>query len=163
MMNNKLSAFTIIEVTVVMLLTAITIAITYNAYRMVSNSYFKFDEKNKKIAEFLLMDKLFKKDIDFAHLINRTENGLQLKNINGNITYDFKPEYIIRNQYQLRNDTFFVKNANLYMTYENEPIEVDKRVDELTFSADIMKTTSQLHYKKTYSSDELMNAENEHP
>ena len=54
--NNKLQAFTIMEVTIAMLLSAIVIGITYTVFSIVSRSYRSYTNKHEEMNRLLLLD-----------------------------------------------------------------------------------------------------------
>jgi hypothetical protein len=153
--NTKVKAFTILEVTVSMLLAVITISIAYTAYRVVSSSYRQFDIKNKKLAEFIITDKLLKKDISACNKMVRTIDGVSLLGNEGEIRYTFEADYILRNQFDIRTDTFFVKNADFISLFEKKEAFSGEMTDNIRFSADLEDKTVKLGYFKNYSAEQL--------
>jgi hypothetical protein len=145
----------IIEVTVSMLLAAISIVIAYTSYRIVSGSYRQFDSKNKKISEFLLADKLIKKDMSVCTKAIRTENGMSLLDAQGEIRYAFYPDYILRDQYHLHTDTLLLRSAGLTTVFENQEVFEDQLIDKIHFEVSVEDRSIELTYLKNYSADEL--------
>ena len=156
-MNSSVKAFTIIEVTVAMLLAGISILIALTAYQLVSRSYFRFDEKNQAMSEFLVVDRLLKKDIHEAFKIINTGEGIALETQRGTVSYEFEHAYILRNQYGIRKDTFFIRTNAWSTMFENETVIITELADEIIIETEMMKRSSILHYKKSYSIHELMN------
>ena len=151
----KINAFTIMEVTVSMLLAAISIAIAYTSYRVVSNSYQQFDTKNKNVSEFLFADKALKKDISFCSRMIRIDEGISLITTEGEIIYKFSPDYILRNQFNLRTDTLFLRSAELRSSFEQQEVFLGDLADRISFIATLEDKTISLTYKKDYSAEEL--------
>lgn len=156
-MKNRLKAFTIMEVTVAMLLASISIAIAFTAYTLISRSYFRFDERNQQMAEFLRADQLLKKDILASGKMAPTVEGIRLETSQGLIVYEFNQNYMIRDQFGIRKDTFLIGTRELVITFENEPAITSSLADELKFETELMKQPAVLRYKKSYSAEELMN------
>jgi type II secretory pathway component PulJ len=155
--NHKFSAFTIMEVTVSMLIAAIAIAITYTAYSIISRSYRSYDQKNKKIAELIRADKLLKQDFMLADKISRTGQGIILESEQGVIRYEFTDSCILRDQYSLRVDTFPLK-ANQYVPlFENLESDIGERLDHLNLQTTWEGQRINFSYSKVYSAEDLMN------
>ncbi|MFD2162271.1 type II secretion system protein J [Paradesertivirga mongoliensis] len=153
--NSKLNAFTIIEVTVSMLLATISIVIAYTAYRVVSNSYRQFDKKNKTISEFTLTDKMLKRDISLSTKVLRATDGFLLTMPEGEVRYQFQPDYILRNQYNLRTDTLFIRSSELLSVFEQKEVFEGDLVDKISFKIALEDKTIPLSYTKKYSAEEL--------
>lgn len=153
--NNKVPAFTLMEVTIAMLIAAIAIAITFTAYRIVSGSYLDFTRKQEKIATFITADKLLKQDFINARHIIKTEEGLMMEMEDGMINYHFKPDYILRDQFSLNIDTFKMKINNSSFLFERGVAEEGKSVDQLSFNAEVDGQSIALYYQKVYSAQDL--------
>ena len=157
---KKLPAFTLMEVTIAMLLTSIVVGITYTAYRIVSRSYLDYAKKQETLATFLTADKLLKQDFLQAQEILKTgemgnEEGLQLKMPHGLITYRFNENYLLRDQFALRVDTFKLLVKMPDFSFENLASEEGGRVDRLHFETRLEGMPLLLNYKKLYSAQDL--------
>jgi hypothetical protein len=127
---------------------------------VISSSYREFDQKNKKIAEFMMVDKLLKRDMAVCENAIRYEDGIILSMPEGEIIYQFQPEYILRNQFHLRADTLWVQSAGLKASFEQGEVVMDGPFDRLMFSAIINKNEVPMVYVKEYSAAELFNDKN---
>ena len=152
---QKLPGYTIIEVTVAMLLAAVSIGISYTAYSMIARSYISFDQKNKKVSELLLVDKLLKQDVDACNQIVRTDVGFIFQMKIGEIEYRFENNYIIRDQYRFHIDTLHLINSQLLSTFENKESFAGEVVDKITFNIHEDEKSIPLMYVKQYSAEEL--------
>ncbi|MCD0487360.1 prepilin-type N-terminal cleavage/methylation domain-containing protein [Pedobacter sp. MC2016-14] len=156
---RKLAAFTLLEVTIAMLLISIVLGITYTAYRLVSRSYVTYAQKQERLATFLTADKLLRQDFlqakGIVKLADGTAKGLELETPQGLITYQFAEAYLLRDQHALRIDTFklAVKAPGLF--FEGEPAEADGKVDQLHFETQLEGAALILNYKKLYSAQDL--------
>ena len=154
-LNSKVEAYTIIEVTVSMLLAAISIAIAYTSYRVITSSYRQFDEKNKKVSEFILTDKLLKRDIAQSNRMLRTIDGFSLAMPEGEVQYHFTEGYILRTQYALRTDTLFLASNELKSSFEESEVFEGELMDQCSFSTRLENSIITLTYRKEYSAEEL--------
>ncbi|WP_407427537.1 hypothetical protein [Arcticibacter sp.] len=153
----RVAAYTILEMTIAMLLAAITIGITYTAFSMIGQSYRHFDKDNKEHTSFVLVDKLLQKDIQGAVLVSSTSEGIDIKDSKGNIRYIFTADYILRDQYEVSRDTFYIPNRDLRALFENEEVMTEERlVDYIAFFATLNSREFPLVYRKYYSSTELI-------
>ncbi len=154
MNKGRLQAFTILEVTIAMLLAAITIGIAYTAYTLVGRSYREYDRKNGKVAEFVLVSKLLNKDISAARTMVRIGDGISLEDSMA-ITYRFFPEYILRDQYSLETDTFFVANSELVSSFEGKETVDGEITDKAGFKAVLEGKEVPMVFLKVYSAEEM--------
>lgn len=161
MKRHKIRAFTILEVVISMLITAIVIAITYTSYSIISKSYGSFNDKNKMLADYALLDHLLRRDVVQASLIQKDEDGITLTAPNKNIRYTFSNDYILRQS--LRTDTFKFTSQALQVSFEHKPILAlsdtleQNRVDEISFDLLYQNEKIPYHYEKAYSSENLIN------
>src|SRR6187402_369647 len=94
--NSHLAAFTILELTISMLISAILIGITYAAYTIMSHAYLGFNDKHKAMGMLVQIDHLIKKDFEQSDHILWKNNELLFKDSDNVISYQFTPNYIIR-------------------------------------------------------------------
>ncbi|RQO69383.1 hypothetical protein DBR43_14955 [Pedobacter sp. KBW06] len=155
MLNKKLPAFTLMEVTIAMLIAAIAVAVTFTAYRIVSGSYLNFVRKQDRVAVFITADKLLKQDFLKARKIIKVQDGLALEMEDGMVNYNFNNAYLFRDQFSLRTDTFRLRIDKLNFLFENEVVADGDPVDQCSFETEIDKQTISLYYQKTYSAKDL--------
>lgn len=160
MNRHRVQAFTILEVTITMLLAAVVIGITYEAFSIVSKSYISFQKKNDDMAVLSRLDELLKKDFAHADTIAKIQNGLVFKSNKNTTTYDIEPDFIVRTN--IITDTFKVRSQEVTMLFENQPItdiaqiEEQNRIDELQMSILYQDQKIAYHYHKDYSSANLI-------
>jgi prepilin-type N-terminal cleavage/methylation domain-containing protein len=160
MNKHRVKAFTIIEMTVAMLISAIVIAFTYTAYSILSKSYAMFVNKNRDMETIIQLDRLLRKDFSKAASIYRTENGLTLKDSSSMVSYEMNESGIIRKG--IVPDTFKVQISQPLATFENRPIatSVDDSsanlIDDFSFILLFRNEKIPYHYHKSYSSANLI-------
>lgn len=157
---NKVRAFTIMEVTITMLISAVLIGIAYTSYSIIIKSYQSFNDKNNKLAILYDLDHLLRRDFDQATVISKEESGIDIKKDSILISYQFYPGFVTRKSTRI--DTFKVETDGLIANFENAPVnglagsgELN-RVDELLFNVQLEKEKIPYHYSKIYSSENLL-------
>lgn len=153
--SKKIPAFTLMEVTISMLVAGIAIAITFTAYRLVSRAYLDFSLKQQRISDLSTADKLLKQDFIQGKKILKAPEGISIVTMEGTIAYSFYPDYFLRRQYALRTDTFKIKTAGLSYLFEGEQVAEDERMDEFSLQEEIEGSLIDLRYYKLYSAQDL--------
>jgi len=160
MKRHKVKAFTILEVTITMLIAGLLIGITYTTYSIIIKSYHSFTTKNDDMTVLVSLDHLLKRDFDQADTILKDSDGVVLKSENKVIAYAFKPGFIVRNAARI--DTFKVQTQEVNTAFENTPINElqataeQNRIDQLDFTLIYQNEKIPYHYPKIYSSENLI-------
>lgn len=160
MAKHKVKAFTILEVTITMLIAAILLGITYTSYSIVVKSYRSFTIKNDNMAVLISLDHLLKRDFGKATIVIKDADGIDLKNDQQLIKYSFNPDFIIRTS--IRVDTFKVQTQDVITSFENVPLneiqdtDEQNRLDEVSFTLLYQNEKIPYHYRKLYSSENLI-------
>ncbi len=154
-LKKKIPAFTLMEVTIAMLIAAIAVAITFTAYRIVSGSYIGFSKKQVELADVVRMDKLLKQDFMSAKNILKSRTGIVMEMEEGRIRYEIDKGYVLRDQFSLRIDTFKMVADNIEFLFEKNNVEEGYTVDQFGFEAVILGQLMPFHYRKLYSAQDL--------
>ncbi len=163
-MRAKVKAFTIIEITISMLIAALVIGIAYTAYTIVNKSYLSYNNKHEEMAVLLRINELMTKDFDHADIIEKSDSGLTIIRGSNMINYVFTPDYIVHTAGIV--DTFKVKTQEISTLFENQPItntgmdEEQNRVDELNITIVYQNKMFPYHFFKHYSSADLFQRKN---
>ena len=153
--KQKIPAFTLMEVTITMLIAAVAISITYTAYRIISGTYLNYSKKQDRIAAFTLADRLLKKDFLSADHILKTTEGLNFQSSGGIISYLFRDSCLMRSQHALQTDTFKIPVTAASFTFEHAAAADDTMVDQLEYETQLEGQPTILTYRKLYSSQNL--------
>lgn len=163
-MKQRVKAFTLMELTVAMLISAIVIAITYTAYQLISNYYSDYHKKHEEMAVLIRLDELLRRDFEKAQSIQLMPDGYQFALQPLAVTYRFTSEGALR--ISTVTDTFKVTLSQVQASFEGQPISKDNltgdepeagRIDALAFRVLYRKENFPYHYHKTYSSENLIN------
>lgn len=153
---KKIKAYTLMEVTVAMLLSAICIGICYTAYDIIGKYYATFQQKNESADIVLSLRQVMEKDINKATIMMKTSDGFLCKQDIAAVAYIFNDGEILRQIESLRTDTFKVAWKDYFVGFEGaEVIEADT-LDQVKFTLVMDKQTFvPLHFAKHYSSHNL--------
>jgi len=152
----KIKAYTIMEVTVAMLLSAICISICYTAYAIISNYYASFQKKNETTAIFLSLKQVLERDFLNSSTVLKIENGIELDLDSTKIDYLFTEKAILRKLNTLHTDTFKLQANEVTVFFEGIEVEKGNPVDELNFSTTLGKDVKvPVQIKKIYSAENL--------
>jgi prepilin-type N-terminal cleavage/methylation domain-containing protein len=154
-MNRKVAAFTLIELTIAMLIASIAISITYTAYTIVIKLYTNYTVRQEKASAVTLLNKLLSVDFIAAEQVLRTEDGFQIICRNGKIRYTVTEDFVVRDQFSLRTDTFNMSVSNGGYYFEKTEVDFEKTIDEVHFSIALAGYVVPLRYYKQYSSQNL--------
>jgi Tfp pilus assembly protein PilE len=160
MNKHQLKAFTILEVTITMLVAGVLIGITYTSYSIIVKSYHAFTKKNDNMAVVVTLDHLLKRDFERADIILKDSDGVAMRSGSTIIQYAFTPDFIVRTS--AKTDTFKVQAQALKTVFENlpiveiQPIAEQNRIDEIDFILIFQDEKIPCHYKKFYSSENLI-------
>jgi type II secretory pathway component PulJ len=160
MKRHRIKAFTIMEVTIVMLIASVVIGMAYTVYSIVVRSHGAFKTKNDHMAVIIRLDELLKKDFAHADLILKNQSGIVLTSPGQLINYEIGPNYIIRTNGII--DTFKVKTQQVTATFEEQPVteisteQEQNRIDDIELSLLFENEKIPYHYHKQYSSTNLI-------
>jgi prepilin-type N-terminal cleavage/methylation domain-containing protein len=159
MSKHTVKGFTLLEITLTMMISAILIGLTFTIYTIVSRSFSLFTRKNDEVMVMLTLDKLLKRDFLTAETIRRKDSQVFFIGRQDTAVYDFKEHFITRTK-GIR-DTFRVtcQDLNSKFDHTESGLAGDSSVlqDELFFRIKYIDQTIPYHYLKHYSSETLLN------
>lgn len=147
----KLKAFTIIELTVITLLSGIVISIAYFVFFILQKQYNTYDKTSKIQLEITTLNRLLTEDFQKADSIVSSTNSAFLIYKNELVTdYKFEPNYITRNKSSVT-DTFHLSTDNVSLILDEEPVSVPGIwLNELKFEANYHQKKLSFHFYKKY-------------
>jgi Tfp pilus assembly protein PilE len=104
----KIKAYTIMEVTIAMLLFAIVVSICYTAYGIVSSYYSTFHQKNKTANDIISLKNVMEHDFLKSNCILKSDDGFDVFVDTTKIKYSFTDQGISRTFSTLHTDSFTV-------------------------------------------------------
>jgi hypothetical protein len=129
LIGKKVKAFTIIEMTVVMLLSTIVISMAYFAFELLSKRYVKYKAQTEVYYKLTLLDQLLSKDFFTADSIKAY--GGNLRTFQGEVIsdYEFVGHYILRRAAN-QTDTFYFQVVKHELLYQEMPVSSDELIDQ---------------------------------
>jgi competence protein ComGF len=158
MKNNKISAFTILEITVSMIVAAICFGIAFTAYKIISKSYENFDQRNQEIALFIKIDEWLKRDFTEAQRIYLEDESIKLEKGNQVVSYFIQEDMMVRNQGDVRADTFRIQKIQVTPFFEEFSPEYQgelRIIDHLVVEGEFLNQEFKSIYRSCYSSYDL--------
>lgn len=155
-MGLKIRAYTLMEVTVAMLLSAICISICYTAYGIIGDYYHLFHQKNESADQVLSLKHALEKDFLKSNYILKQEDGFELLIDTTKIHYSFEEQAVLRKFGAIHTDTFKLQTKALKATFEGkELLEIDT-IDQVSFTILLDKNTfTTIEVNKWYSAQNL--------
>ncbi|HBS86943.1 MAG TPA: hypothetical protein DEA97_10320 [Bacteroidales bacterium] len=117
--NNKIPSFTLVEITVTMLITATVVSMAMWIYININRYYSKKTEENIYLNDVLEFQQLLKNDMEKSQEVSYTENELVCVSAVKQNKYLFSQKYILR-ETDLRTDTFYLEVKNIEVQKINE-------------------------------------------
>jgi len=133
---NKTKAFTVIELTVVMILSSIVISIAYLSFDILQKQYRNYRESNDKIAMISKLHRLLHTDFNNSEIIIKTDAGILTNYGTKQINYEFDFGFILRKDGEIT-DTFFVKIKEPEMLSLKHSQSNSEIIEELKFEIKI--------------------------
>ncbi len=122
----RIKAFTLVEIIVVMLLTAILVSAIGMVYTsLIRVQISSFDNAGKE-ADMIILTNVLQKDCAKARIIYYKTNELCCNKLSGNVYYEFLPDQILRKGINV--DTFHYTTGELKVNYIDSAHVVINRI-----------------------------------
>jgi type II secretory pathway pseudopilin PulG len=135
-MNKRLKSFTLAELMIVMVITAIVVGIAFSVLRLVQKQIFAIQKNYEKSTNLSLFEQRLWQDFNQFHDINfeSLNKSIVLRSEIDTIVYKFNYKYILRNLDTIKLDLTIDK-----ILYEG------KKIDEGNIDAISISAASELH------------------
>jgi Tfp pilus assembly protein PilE len=152
---NKIRSFTLIEMVLAMLFSAIIVGMAYSAITIFSRLYDNYYFKRSAQADLQLISQAMARDFSQSALIQLDGNKITLRDLSGTsvLNYAVEEDYLIRNA-EFKSDSIRMDKLGLRCFYEGRAIEsgiLDHLV--LDFTSDLLPASISI--TKDYSAEEL--------
>ncbi|QHS56501.1 prepilin-type N-terminal cleavage/methylation domain-containing protein [Mucilaginibacter sp. 14171R-50] len=159
--NKHLKAFTLTEMIMVMLLTAIVVAMAYEVLRIVYKTHAAFAAKNERVNDVERLEHWLRRDFQKAEVILGNDHSVRLLSTGDTVSYVFADSLVIRRA--VRVDSFRIATSDLVTAFRAQPVQAageQMPIDELTFSILLEKQQLPENFFKWYSATQLINLTN---
>lgn len=147
------------EMTIAMLISAISIGMAFYMFQYFQQLFLQQQKQRQERFSYSLFKHLMQQDIDRAVWLRMTTNGLVCVGENGDISYQFDPAYIVRNQDEAHRDTFLIRTVSYDTTPRLNNLPSPELTDHLSLSVRFENKEHRFDYHKTYAAQQLMQPE----
>jgi prepilin-type N-terminal cleavage/methylation domain-containing protein len=158
-MKNRIPAFSLIELLVVMVLSSVIVSIIYVIFHTVSIYQLDLSKNQELTGEVATCYFLMKKDFERCKLINASNNRQIVCDgfdVNPTVTYDFSDNYVLRKQH-LRTDTFHLSFLEVIYSWNGMKVNTfPSVVDEMAIQVRSPRDTLNMHFIKEYDASSLL-------
>jgi prepilin-type N-terminal cleavage/methylation domain-containing protein len=158
-LERRIKAFTLIELTVVMLISGFLFGIAYLSLRIFQKRYQQFEASTTQLLEVSQAEHLLFQDFAKATCVEAEEQILHFSHDSTQVNYHFSDEYLLRQQLSLM-DTFHLscRPRKLYLLGK-ELLNGRGLVDELVFDCEVQGEVLNFHFQKRYAAQQLLHHE----
>ena len=157
MVTKKIRAYTLMEITVAMLLVAVCMSICYAGYGLIEAYFKEFQKKNAITQDILALNNTMDRDFLKASYLIRTADGIKLQYPAHQIFYHFGENAVLRTVSELRTDSFHLRPADIRFQFKGKEANEQDTVDQVIFYLD---TDGQpkipVTKRKLYSAQDLL-------
>ncbi|WMJ72546.1 prepilin-type N-terminal cleavage/methylation domain-containing protein [Cytophagaceae bacterium ABcell3] len=157
--SNNVRAFTILELTVAMVLSGIIIISAYNSYFFLFKGTQSLISKSKEKHDFIRFHSLFSYDFFTCKKAVLDQNQVQMDNSSSGVKYVWLEECIVR-LYNNVPDTFKLVNKGVSGYFEGDEILVPGHVcDAIEFDYYAKDSLYKVSFEKVYLPDFYLNSQ----
>lgn len=149
---NKLKAYTVVEMLVVMIVSTICISITFTSYKIFSNQYYLYKITSDTVASYHTCDKLMTMDFSQALKVERTIKGLLIYKKDKKVEYEFSEKGIIRNDLLIDTFPVYPLSTEMFLGGKSQYLP-GGLIDEFYFECQFREQNLFFHYQKNYGAD----------
>lgn len=155
MSKNKIKSFTLPELLVVMIITAIIVGLAFSVLRLVQKQIYTIQTNFEKTNNLILFEQRLWQDFNELNTIqcNREERSLLMESEIDTVRYAFKENYILRNK-----DTIKLKIILNKFLFEGKEVQKGN-IDALMISGKLELPNYQIFISKKNDITLFMNKE----
>jgi prepilin-type N-terminal cleavage/methylation domain-containing protein len=156
MSKNKIKSFTLPELLVVMIITAIIVGLAFSVLRLVQKQIYTIQTNFEKTNNLILFEQRLWQDFNELNTIqcNREERSLLMESEIDTVRYAFNENYILRNK-----DTIKLKIILNKFLFEGKEVQKGN-IDALLISGKLELPNYQIFISKKNDITLFMNKEN---
>ncbi|MGH1437841.1 MAG: PulJ/GspJ family protein [Lewinella sp.] len=157
---KKLSGFTILEVMVVLTLTAIIVSLSFSGLRLIKLQFNQFKDQQAEVEDTRRSVTLLKWDFARSQYIVRQGASLTFLNQQDSIRYAFSPSLLVRQNGMQHQDSFAVNLMIQESSFDHQ--QGEGLIDQVRIIVGLTDFAKDVNLEKTYSAHDLILWENEH-
>lgn len=152
--NKKISGFTTLELSIVLLMSGIIASMAYSGYNLLTKQYYSNGEMGKEQIKQQTFLYLLKKDITTSKTITHTHTIVYCLQSMDTIQYDFGHNEFILRTTRHTCDTFALLHTDPAFTLKGMPSQA--LIDKISLDVTTMEQTYPLELTKQYDSKSLI-------
>lgn len=158
MKHRKLKAFTIMELMVALVLTALVIAVAFTVFSLSTKQFTLLTKRFEVDNEYTLLQYTLQLDMQHADYLSLNENGFKCVNNNDQINYLLLDSIILRQHLSGTVDSFYFKIDSVSLNFEKryQPA-IDGLIDEVHLTLGRDERAFIIHQRKHYDAKTLFN------
>lgn len=154
---KQISAFTLLELLIGMILSSIVIGFCYTGYSIIHKQYLNYNMIKRQNTSAIQLNSILNTDFVNAGYVMYDSDKLILNSESkSQLPYEFKENYILRSANGLT-DTFMFSPVNIKPEYLKEssglPLAI---ISEFSFDAIILGELEHFHFIKEYSAETMI-------
>ncbi|HUH17851.1 hypothetical protein [Albibacterium sp.] len=154
---KKVPAFTIIEVLIALILTAVVFTISFLSYKIVQDQFKDYSNSADRLVRYLELQKIINLDVDNSLYIEVTDEGFDSVFSDKSIHYFISDSLVVRRNENAVIDSFKFQIVNKQFLFKKNIVtEPGKCFDNLTLTLNINDQQSFIIAKKEYDAQTLM-------
>lgn len=147
---KKIKAFTTLEISIVMLLTALLSGIAYNGYLYLIKQNILHNKINEEALGLQNLLIRLKADTFYSTKMYRDKNSMLFMYPSKTIHYEFLDNYVLRRQAEVC-DTFHCQNQELIARKDHTSTnKLQDRIDSFAFTIQYKNEENTIHFYKDY-------------
>ncbi len=158
---RKIPAFTIMELAIAMLLSAIVISLAYTGYSLLLRQYEQHSRSTSADSELIFFDHTFRQDIAAAEAVLYDDQSIICYSEEGVITYT-RAEDSLMIRHGAGNDTLRIGMRNMQVFFRGAIQSIPGLFcDDIQVEVQLQGETLYLRYRKEYAADILIREDRE--
>jgi type II secretory pathway component PulJ len=155
-MNRRLKAFTLFELVIGMLLSAVVIGMVYSGYGIIVKIYDKHLITSRAQSELMMMEATLQRDLDEAVTVQADGQRIQMMDSLGSpaVSYLVSENQLIRNSSLA--DTFRLDQLTVSFCFESAEVQRGL-TDQLNMKFSFSEKAQGITIHKKYSAQQLFN------
>jgi prepilin-type N-terminal cleavage/methylation domain-containing protein len=150
-MRTKFKAFTLVELLVGMIISALVISFCYSAYTIIYKQFLNYKNIKTQLVNAMQLNTILTTDFITSESVFYNEDKLVLNSLDKSfLIYSFNDGYILRTQNETT-DTFKLVADEFKISYLSEISSF--LVNEISFDATVLNEKEHFNFYKNYSAE----------
>jgi len=154
---KKISGFTTMELSIVMLMAGLIAAMAYGGYSLFVKQFYRYSHSTDFALNSREVINLLKRDIDQCKTLYGEPGGIFCSNEKNSIVYTFNNDNCILRSQAGRTDTFGIELSAYKFSFQKQSLTGDRAViDEIILTGQYQKMEFTATFNKQYSNKDRM-------